>query len=143
MERKKEHMEFAERLKFALKRAPEPIKGPTALALHFNLRHHGSAPISAQTAHKWLSGRSVPKPDKLKTLAEWLSVSEHWLHHGPPPPRVISESPKRGADKSEKYLPGPESLSIARKIDQLSAHQRYLVEELVSQLYGEESKHSG
>jgi hypothetical protein len=46
---------FAERLKFAMKRAPEKLRGGTDLALHFNLRHHGAHPVSPQTVHKWLS----------------------------------------------------------------------------------------
>lgn len=138
MECKKRNTEFAARLRLALKRTSEPVKGPAALALRFNLRHRGaSAPISTQTAHKWLKGYSIPRPDKLKTLAQWLDVSEHWLRYGPPPPRDTKRFAERTAGDNEKYLPGPESLSIARKIDQLSAHQRYLVEELVGQLYGE------
>ena len=41
---------FAKRLKDALRRAPERLKGGTDLARHFNLRHRGEQPVSPQTA---------------------------------------------------------------------------------------------
>jgi transcriptional regulator with XRE-family HTH domain len=85
---------FSERLKFALQRSPEKVLGGTQLALHFNLRHHGDQPISPQTAHKWLTGRTIPTPDKLETLAHWLRVDLHWLHYGPPPSVAARTTPK-------------------------------------------------
>ena len=78
-----EKIAFAERLKFAMKRAPEKLRGGTDLAMHFNLRHRDGHPVSPQTAHKWLSGRTIPTDDKLATLAEWFNVDKHWLHYGP------------------------------------------------------------
>lgn len=86
---------FAERLKFALQRSPEKISGATALALRFNLRHRGEHPISPQTAHKWLTGRTIPTPDKLRTLADWLRVDLHWLHYGPPPGAPAAKRQRR------------------------------------------------
>ncbi|MEI6002167.1 helix-turn-helix transcriptional regulator, partial [Paraburkholderia bengalensis] len=32
---------------------------------------HGDQPVSPQTVHKWLSGRTIPTDDKLRTLATW------------------------------------------------------------------------
>ncbi len=79
----KEKAAFAKRLKDLLE--PLKIRGGTKLAEQFNLRYHGERPVTPQTAHKWLTGTTIPKPDKLRTLAEWLNVKEHWLHYGPPP----------------------------------------------------------
>jgi transcriptional regulator with XRE-family HTH domain len=93
---------FTERLQFAMRRAPEMPQGPTELALHFNLRYRGAQPISPQTAHKWLSGRTIPTADKLQTLAEWLDVDLHWLHYGPPPGDAKRAVPKPRA-RGEKY----------------------------------------
>jgi transcriptional regulator with XRE-family HTH domain len=124
---------FAGRLRLALNRDKTPIKGATDLALRFNLRHRSSAPISPQTAHKWISGRTIPTTDKLKTLSAWLDVPEHWLRFGPPPaaepPIVLKDA------KGRKLPPSPETLALAAKIHTLLPHQRYLVEELITQFY--------
>ena len=132
---------FAKRLELALRRSADPVQGATELALRFNLRHRGNA-VSAQTAHKWLTGRAIPTSDKLATLAAWLNVNEHWLHYGPAPhtdlhvgqqrqPYSVSPSsrPPTPANK-----PSPDTLNLAAKIQSLPPHRRYLVEELVDQL---------
>lgn len=124
---------FSERLKFAMKRAPEKLKGGTDLALHFNLRHRGEHPVSPQTAHKWLSGRTIPTDDKLRTLAEWFKVDVHWLHYGP---GTASATPKP-VRRDEKYPLSPETLELASKIEALNPHHRYLVQELIAQFYGD------
>ncbi|WP_323120863.1 helix-turn-helix domain-containing protein [Burkholderia alba] len=125
---------FTERLKFALLRSPEQVKGATALALQFNLRHRGAHSITPQTAHKWLSGRTIPTLEKLRTLADWLRVDLHWLHYGPPsgsgayaPPPPLSRA---------AYPVTVETIELASKIDALSPHHRYLVQELIEQFYG-------
>lgn len=127
---------FAERLKFALQRSPEKATGGTQLALHFNLRHRGDHPISPQTAHKWLTGRTIPTADKLKTLADWLRVDLHWLHYGPPP-NVVARSTPKPLPRDEKYPLTPETIELASKIEALSPHHRYLVQELIDQFYGD------
>ncbi len=68
-----EKADFSERLKFSMTRAPEKMRGATDLANKFNLRFQGES-VSPQTAHKWLTGRSIPTVDKLQTLAEWMKV---------------------------------------------------------------------
>lgn len=130
---------FTERLKFAMKRAPEKLRGGTDLAMHFNLRYHGE-PVSPQTAHKWLTGRTIPKEDKLRTLAEWLSVALHWLHYGPPSGGAVSTTVPKPLPRDEKYPLSPEALELASKIEALSPHHRYLVEELISEFYGNAGK---
>ncbi len=136
---------FSRRLELALRRSAEPVSGATELALRFNLRHRGNA-ISPQTAHKWLSGRSIPTSDKLRTLAEWLNVSQHWLHYGAPPSHSLmageepapygaataKASPARHAGK-----PSADTIALAVKIQSLPPHRRYLIEELIKQLQDE------
>jgi transcriptional regulator with XRE-family HTH domain len=148
MPTQEEKAAFSRRLELALRRSPESPRGATELALRFNLRYLGNA-VSAQTAHKWLTGRAIPTNDKLATLAEWLNVSEHWLHYGPPPvqPLTVGESrppyglsssdkPSATKDKAAKGMgkPSAEAIGLAAKIQALSPHRRYLVEELVEQL---------
>lgn len=133
---------FSKRLTFALRRSPEQVRGATELALRFNLRHRGNA-VSAQTAHKWLSGRAIPAKDKLTTLAQWLQVSEHWLHYGPPTEGILKlgqelsaygATPAARTGAKSTHKPTPEALALAAKIQALPPHRRYLVEELVAQL---------
>lgn len=76
-----EKQAFAARLRDALAHAN--VRGPTKLALEFNLRHAGQS-ISMQAVHKWLSGMTIPSADKILTLAKWLKVDPHWLRYGSP-----------------------------------------------------------
>lgn len=139
---------FSRRLELALRRSAEPVHGATELALRFNLRHRGSA-VSAQTAHKWLTGRAIPTKDKLATLADWLNVNEHWLHYGPAPDKPLGTAETaapygagaaQGRLATAKGAPKPttEALQLAMRIQTLSPHRRYLVEELVEQLVRDE-----
>lgn len=137
---------FSRRLELALRRSAEPAHGATELALRFNLRHRGSA-VSAQTAHKWLTGRAIPTKDKLATLAEWLNVNEHWLHYGPAPDNPLGTAetaapygPTQGRQAAAKGAakPSTEALQLAMRIQTLSPHRRYLLEELVEQLARDE-----
>src|SRR5260370_18759283 len=74
--------DFSRRLKEAMRKARLDA-GPTRFAREFNLRHHGE-PVTAQTARKWLYGSALPTQDKLRTLAQWLEVSPHWLRYDAP-----------------------------------------------------------
>jgi len=121
-----EKSDFSKRLKLALRRSSEPVNGATELALRFNLRYNGEA-VTAQTAHKWITGRAIPTNDKLATIAKWLNVDEHWLHYGP-------SSKNTPAVDRQPSKPAPELIALAMKIQALQPHQRYLVEELVNQL---------
>ncbi len=132
MPTQEEKAAFARRLKMALNRfvalncGAKAVKGATDLARQFNLRHSGTTEtgITPQTAHKWLTGRVIPTNDKIKTLAEWLGVTEHWLHYGPPPKTQSLE------------IKAPLSVEVANLIERiraLSPPQRALVEELITQ----------
>ncbi|WP_345812427.1 XRE family transcriptional regulator [Paraburkholderia sp. PREW-6R] len=129
----KEKAAFAKRLKDLLE--PLKIRGGTKLAQQFNLRHRGDVEVTPQTAHKWLSGTTIPKPDKLRTLAEWLNVSQHWLHYGPSP-GVKARPLARG----EKYPLSPETIVLASRIQTLMPRDRYLIEEMVGRFAGEDEE---
>jgi transcriptional regulator with XRE-family HTH domain len=129
-----EKADFSERLKLSMTRVAPKMRGATDLSNQFNLRHKGD-PVSAQTAHKWLTGRSIPTTDKLMTLADWLKVDMHWLHYGPSPGGANQNTPEPPAH-DEQYPASEETLELASKIEALSPHHRYLVEELVAQFYG-------
>jgi transcriptional regulator with XRE-family HTH domain len=132
-----EKLAFSDRLKLALRRAPGKPEGPTELARFFNLRYLGD-PVSTQTVDKWLKGRTIPKLDKLETLAKALRVDLHWLRYGPPPKGTApKKKPKPVPPPQEKYPASSESLELATKIESLTPHHRYLVQELVEQFYGD------
>jgi transcriptional regulator with XRE-family HTH domain len=126
----KEKSAFAKRLQDQIAR--KNVKGGTQLARQFNLLHRGEAPVSPQTAHKWLTGRTIPTPDKLQTLADWLGVGMHWLHYGPPPPVDLKSKPLA---PGEKYPLTPEAIQLASKIEALDPKDRNFLEEFVERLY--------
>jgi transcriptional regulator with XRE-family HTH domain len=126
---------FANRLWVLIRR--EKLRGSTDLANQFNLRHHGERPVSPQTAHKWLSGRTIPTHDKLETLAKWFEVDLHWLHYGPGNTGSPMPKPRK---PDQKYPISEETLELASKIELLSHHHRFLVQELIAQFYGDTNK---
>ena len=132
-----EKLAFAERLRIALKRGAKNVSTAAELATQFNLRHPNE-PITAQAAQKWLTGKACPTADKIETLANWLNVSSHWLHHGPAPlTRQRQNAPSVRQTKSQANsgdaLTEKESKLMSR-LRQLSEHQFFLIAELVDQL---------
>jgi transcriptional regulator with XRE-family HTH domain len=129
---------FAERLKLALTRGPRQIRTPTELALCFNLNHAGQQ-VTNQAVQKWLAGRSKPSPEKIETLARLCRVSAQWLRYGiPETPEVPASAPV--------VAPGllPAEQELLERFRLLSAHQRHLVAELVTQLaFGWKMKRKG
>jgi len=72
---------FSDRLQKALKEAGYSAYGPTELAHQFNKRFTGH-PVSVHAARKWLMGEAIPTQDKVRVLAEWLTVPAEWLRFG-------------------------------------------------------------
>jgi len=126
-----EKVAFAERLRFAMNRAPEAMRGATDLARRFNQYHQQIpalahlCPVSPQTAHKWLAGRTIPDAGKMRALAAWLDVNEHWLHYGLPTAPI--------GDEDEKTRRSFDAMELASKFEALTPHCRHLVQELVEQ----------
>lgn len=120
---------FSERLKQALKRSPKKIQTPSDLATQFCLR--SDAPITPQAAQKWLSGRAIPTVDKIRTLAEWLDVSEAWLRYG------VADIPRPASGRplalQEPLVPSPDELQLLERMRRLPEARRRLVEEIVEQ----------
>jgi hypothetical protein len=71
---------FAQRLRRALE-ASGVRASPTVLANEFNLRFWGRS-VTPHTARNWLLGKAIPTQDKLRVLADWLSVSPDELRFG-------------------------------------------------------------
>lgn len=123
--------DFSRRLKEALRRARMDA-GPTRFAREFNLRHHGE-PVTAQTARKWLQARALPTQDKVRTLAQWLEVSPHWLRYGE------AERVHPGA-KQDPASYAVDSAWLGKKFDLLSDPHRRMVLEITRALLRLEGK---
>ena len=117
---------FAARLRQALKRSPKKIETATDLAVQFSLRHSATA-ITTQSAHKWLTGKSRPTADKLKTLATWLDVSPTWLLYGTADRSKAPSQPK----ESQPIVPTAEELQMIEKVRSLPESRRQLVQEII------------
>lgn len=122
---------FAARLKQALRRSSKKIGTASELATQFNLRHPAES-ITPQAAQKWLAGTARPTIDKIRTLAEWLDVSEQWLRYGVTD--MKRSRPVKNARISEQTIhPTSDELELIRRIRRLSAYRRQLVEGVVEQ----------
>ncbi|SDV48415.1 hypothetical protein [Chitinasiproducens palmae] len=127
MSKSDERAAFSKRLEHELARLPEKVRGPTQLANQFNLRHQGERQITAQTADKWLKARAIPNEENLATLCTWFGVRYEWMRHGVLP-REVPVDPLA-------YPLSYESLLIARQFETLDPEQRFLVGEMIKQLY--------
>lgn len=73
----KEKQAFASRLRAALRDAG--IEASAAvLEKQFNRRYQGT-PVTAQAISGWLTGRHMPKQDKIRVLAGLLGIEPHEL----------------------------------------------------------------
>ena len=122
---------FSERLKQALRRSPKPVGTPSELAIQFNLRHPRE-PITPQAAQKWMTGKAWPTDDKIRTLAEWLGVSESWLRFGVKPSDG-SATKKRRKEISDSTF-SEQEVAMIRSFRQLPAHRQALIRDLIEDL---------
>lgn len=113
---------FSERLQQALQRAGHSANSPTQLAHHFNLRFHGQS-VTAHAARKWLVGEAIPTQEKIRTLAQWLSIPAEWLRFGETYDTSIVRAYCLAEEDSEMHV-----LPDWRLLDM---HQRRLVQEFI------------
>ena len=78
--------EFAARLRQAIDAHPNVPSGQYGRLtwLQRELERVGVS-VSVNTAHKWYHGRSLPRPDKIQTIAGVLKVDDVWLTLGRSP----------------------------------------------------------
>lgn len=122
----KEKAEFARRLREALHDAG--IEASAAvLEKRFNSRYDG-VPVTAQAISGWLSGRYMPRQDKLRVLAQIVGLDPHVLQYGGKP-RVGEGRPGWEA------LNGQDRAMLHAFLDLPPAHRK-LVRDLVMVLAG-------
>lgn len=108
---------FSARFREAMVRKGHGALGATELAEALATELPGG--LSVQTAHKWVNGTAIPRPDRAVILARWLGVSAHWLRFGLDPEH-----------ESNDVQPGGSALSpqeLASRIEKLSAQQQKIV----------------
>lgn len=76
-----QRLNFRDRLHHALKAAGYRPNEHSLLTRHFNAAHDGP-PVAVSSVFRWLSGETLPAPDKLETLARLLNVTPAWLKEG-------------------------------------------------------------
>ncbi|RMH87900.1 transcriptional regulator [Lysobacter pythonis] len=120
----REKAEFAERLRAALKDAGiEP--SASLLEKRFNSRYEG-APVTAQAISGWLSGRYLPKQDKIRVLAAIVGMEPHVLQYG--------GALRVAEPKLDWQALSPADSAMFDTFLSLPATQRRLVRELVAEL---------
>lgn len=126
-----EKQAFATRLKQALTRSSKKIEAASELAIQFNLRNP-SEPISAQAAHKWLTGKAMPTVDKMETLATWLNVPLQWLRYGIP--ESAGKPRKKKAKANELSTLAADEAELIVRLRAMPEVRRRLVLDLAEQL---------
>lgn len=132
---------FAQRLRQALQDAGVP-PSPTVIANEFNLRYWGRS-ISIHAARNWLLGVSLPRPDKLRVLADWLRVAPAALLLGAPDAirtlhkseRHASDAQGKGAALAHGRLPDAWSMAEQHMLDtylRLSKESQHTVQTVVA-----------
>jgi transcriptional regulator with XRE-family HTH domain len=132
--RETEAQQFSRRLRHALKEAGYK-QSPTVLANEFNLRYWGDG-ITAHAARNWMNGTSLPKPDKLRILADWLRISPQDLLFGPDAdPSVLALR-----EANPRYPISLADDTMVRKYQHLPQEQRRVVREVVAGLFALEQQ---
>lgn len=123
-----EKADFSKRLVAAL-RAKGRGTRPVDLEKRFNSRYGGRS-VTFQTISSWLGGRSMPRPEKLRALADLLGVEPQALQYETRPSRSVREP----------AVAWPASASEADRVAfyaylELPQPQRKLLRDLISALH--------
>lgn len=84
---------FSRRLREALEAAGYPPR-PAVLEREFNSRYWGK-PMTLHGVRRWLLGQTMPGPDKVAVLSDWLGVPPQELGFGAPVSTQARERPSR------------------------------------------------
>lgn len=68
------HLKFSHVLQQKLIERFGKIPSANHLANQYNLRAHGTAPITQEAARRWIKGLSIPQVDRFQILSLWLGI---------------------------------------------------------------------
>jgi hypothetical protein len=117
--------QFADRLIKAMEDAGLEAK-PAVLEREFNLRYLGT-PMTLHGVRRWLLGETLPSPDKLEVLGNWLNVSFAQPRPGKASRMVREERPKPGWQAS---IPQQER-DLVETFLALPLQQRKIIREVI------------
>jgi transcriptional regulator with XRE-family HTH domain len=115
---------FAKRLTSALMEAGYKAEA-AVLEREFNQRYFGKG-VTLHGVNKWLKGQSIPRLDKIETLAKWLNVPLDELTFGLEIKQQIQEKQARWTDGI-----GYQEREIIEAFLALPAPQRKVVREVI------------
>ena len=130
---------FAERLRAAIEKAGYKAEA-AVLEREFNQRYFGKG-VTLHGVNKWLKGQSIPRLDKIETLAKWLRIPPEELTFGLEIKQQIKEERARWDDGI-----GYQEREIFEAFLALPAPQRKVVREVIQtfvKAFPAESKASG
>ncbi|MEY3106172.1 MAG: hypothetical protein RIT35_335 [Pseudomonadota bacterium] len=87
---------FSHALRESLKLQYGKLPSAEVVARNFNLRAHGTTPVTQESVRRWIRGESLPKPDHLIILVQWLHLNLNQIYE--------NESHTESACKSEPGL---------------------------------------
>ncbi len=90
---KTSQQKFAERLRAAIEKAGYKAEA-AVLEREFNQRYFGKG-VTLTGVNKWLKGQSIPRLDKIETLAKWLNIPLDELTFGLEIKQQIQETQAR------------------------------------------------
>lgn len=65
---------FSKILRHQLRKLYGKVPSATFVANEFNLRSKYTAPITQESARRWIRGLSLPEDERLKVLVSWLKL---------------------------------------------------------------------
>ena len=65
---------FSHSLRESLKLQYGKLPSAEVVSRDFNLRAHGTTPVTQESVRRWIRGESLPKPDHLIVLMQWLDL---------------------------------------------------------------------
>jgi transcriptional regulator with XRE-family HTH domain len=115
---------FAERLHAAIEKAGYKAEA-AVLEREFNQRYYGKG-VTLHGVNKWLKGQSIPRLDKIETLAKWLRIPLDELTFGLEIKQQIKEDRARWDDGI-----GFQEREVFEAFLALPAPQRKVVREVI------------
>ena len=125
----KERFEFSERLISSLKNSNIPVRVVEIRKLF--LQHNIKIPLSSHAIRKWLVGESIPTQEKLRVLADILSVEPNWLRYG----EAVNDDENPNFNKLNSN-----QKKLLNKFEKLSSNQKIYIIEITEALAAKDTK---